>query len=273
MKHLLLITLLLPFFSFSQVGINTTNPKATLDLRGNPSEITIADGVIAPRISRINLIAKTAYSTDQIGIIIYITDLSGTVNTQTEKITEIGYYYFDGNIWRSMNSNTKLSYGDTKQGFQSTDHNGWIKLNGRAISSLTSTQQTQATTLGFSSNLPDATNSFLVQNGTLLGTVSNSNNKMIVQANLPNVTLTGTTNTNGNHNHGYSIDSSPWNSGGSSVSNVTSRNNVPTNVAASFAGNHSHTITTSSLNGGVTQTTLDVTPKSLSVNTFVYLGN
>jgi hypothetical protein len=48
---------------------------------------------------------------------------------------------------------------------------------------------------------------------------------------------------------------------------------VAGNPATSSAGNHNHTITTSSINGGVSQQVLDVTPKSLSVNTFVYLGN
>jgi hypothetical protein len=38
------------------------------------------------------------------------------------------------------------------------------------------------------------------------------------------------------------------------------------------SGNHNHSFTTSSINGGVTQSALDVTPRSLSVNTFVYLG-
>jgi hypothetical protein len=45
------------------------------------------------------------------------------------------------------------------------------------------------------------------------------------------------------------------------------------NPATSSAGNHNHTITTASINGGVSQQSIDATPKSLSVNTFVYLGN
>jgi hypothetical protein len=37
-------------------------------------------------------------------------------------------------------------------------------------------------------------------------------------------------------------------------------------------GGHVHTITTNSLNGGVTQQSVNITPQSLSVNTFIYLG-
>ncbi|WP_408023303.1 hypothetical protein [Tenacibaculum sediminilitoris] len=130
--------------SFSQVGIGTNNPNTTLEVVGQPSSVGVADGVIAPRISRADLIAKTAYSTDQVGAIMYVTDLSGVLNTATQNITEIGYYYFNGSIWSSMNSssNDKFSFGDTKQGFQTTDHSGWIKLDGRLISTLTTSQQT-----------------------------------------------------------------------------------------------------------------------------------
>jgi hypothetical protein len=48
---------------------------------------------------------------------------------------------------------------------------------------------------------------------------------------------------------------------------------------ASGAGTHSHTIdththsaTASSINGGVIQQAIDKTPRSLVVNTFIYLG-
>ena len=44
------------------------------------------------------------------------------------------------------------------------------------------------------------------------------------------------------------------------------------NTTTSSSGSHDHTLTTSSLNGNVTQTAFNVTPKTLSVNTFIYLG-
>lgn len=77
----------------------------------------------------------------------------------------------------TFDSNTNLTIGDIKTGIQSTDHNGWVKLDGRLKSSLTTTQQSQATSLGIGSNLPDATNSHLIQNGTTLGSVKGSYQK------------------------------------------------------------------------------------------------
>jgi len=258
--------------SFSQVGVNTTDPKATLEVKGDPSDIAIVDGVIAPRITRDNLIAKIGYTSAQTGAIIYVMDLSGTVNASTDKITEIGYYYFNGSTWNSMNSGAKFSNGDTKQGFQSSDHNGWIKLDGRAISSLTVAQQPNAIALGFTTNLPNATNAFLVQNGTALGNVNGSNSKTISQTNLPNVNFSGSTSSAGSHTHtgtirsagsanGSASGSQPWTLGG-----FTS---LSTYITLNAAGNHTHTTTVSSGGSG---TLLDITPRSLSVNTFIYLG-
>ena len=161
-----------------------------------------------------------------------------------------------------------FTFGDIKTGMQSIDHNGWVKLDGRAKSSLTATQQTQATALGIGTSLPDATNAFLVQNGSAVGTVAGSSTKTITQANLPNVTLTGSTNSAGSHAHSIPVSSpinfsSGWN---------TAYFLQPTTTTIS-SGSHEHTLTTSSLNGDVTQTTFDVTPKTLSVNTFIYIGN
>ncbi len=54
----------------------------------------------------------------------------------------------------------KHDYGETKTDYKTTDHNGWVQLDGRAISTLTTSQQAQATSLGFGTNLPN-----LVDNG------------------------------------------------------------------------------------------------------------
>ncbi len=249
---------------FSQIGIGTTSPKATIEIKGQPSSTSVADGVIAPRISRSQLIAKTAYATDQIGAIVYVTDLSGTNNATTTNISEIGYYYYDGSVWKSMNSGlSNFNYGDIKTGIQSADHNGWVKLNGRAKSTLTSTQQAQATALGIGTNLPDATNCFLVQNGSTLGSVSGSNSKTIAQNNLPNVTLQGRI--------GASDANTNYVSNGS-IKSFKEANNNWTNDAPDRYTNVS-SIVEVQLNGNVTQQSLDITPKSLSINTFIFLGN
>jgi hypothetical protein len=173
-----------------------------------------------------------------------------------------------------------INYGDVKTGFQTTDHNGWVKLNGRAKSTLSTTQQVQANALGIGTNLPNADNAFLVQNGSTVGTVAGDNVKTIARANLPNVTLGGNTSIDGSHTHSINVNDNNVTtvSGGTTTamkeaqSNWTAGSTVSNANVISTAGNHSHTITTSSINGGVTQTALDITPKSLSVNTFIYLG-
>ena len=177
-----------------------------------------------------------------------------------------------GVTWQKISGNapmTVTNYGDVKTGFQTTDHNGWVKLNGRAKSTLSATQQTQATALGIGTNLPNANNSFLVQNGTALGSVSGNNTKTISQANLPNINFpTATTSNNGDHSHSFTRpqgdqnysngSGNTWWGGSWGSTNYTSTN-----------GAHTHTVTVSSGGSG---TALDITPQSLSVNTFIYLG-
>lgn len=188
----------LTHFVFAQVGIDNIDPKATLDVNGKPTDASIADGIIAPRISRENLISKTSYSTTQVGAIIYVTDLSGTTNTATSNITDIGYYYFNGTQWKSMNYKNGI-IGDIKSGFQGSDHNGWIQLDGRPITSLTPTQQANASSFGFAINLPNATDAYLSQTGSVLGSTAYANTKNMIRANLPDVSVS--TSSGGSHIH------------------------------------------------------------------------
>jgi len=53
MRTALLVKILLfaGFFIKAQVGINTSTPQATLDVNGKPTDNTVLDGIIAPRIT------------------------------------------------------------------------------------------------------------------------------------------------------------------------------------------------------------------------------
>jgi hypothetical protein len=184
-----------------------------------------------------------------------------------------------------------MTYGDIKTGIQSADHGGWVKLDGRAKSTLSSDQQTRATALGIGTNLPDATNSCLIQNGTALGSVSGSNNKTITQANLPNINLTAASVTAGTPSGTIGGGGAHFHSLGGSIVQRTGVSGGPTPGVFSDGGpgslvftntepNHTHTFTGIALPGhahnvplGGSGTALDITPKSLSVNTFIYLGN
>ena len=100
------VTLLLAAAAFTasaqNVGINTATPKATLDITGSPADASQPDGVIAPRLTRTQLIAKTGYGADQNGAIVYVTDLSGIINTTTAAVTQPGYYVFNGAVWNAF---------------------------------------------------------------------------------------------------------------------------------------------------------------------------
>jgi len=84
---------------------------------------------------------------------------------------------------------SSATIGDVKSAFLAADHTGWIKLDGRAITTLTETQQTAAAGLGFATNLPDATGAVPMQGGAL-GEVVGSMERKLTQANLPAVDLT-----------------------------------------------------------------------------------
>lgn len=244
-------------YSFAQTGIGTSTPHASAKL-----DVSSTDkGFLPPRMTAAQRMAITVPAP---GLIVFQTN--GTA----------GLYYFNGSSWDVLSN---ANYGDVKTGFQTADHNGWVKLDGRLKSSLTASQQTQATNLGFAANLPNATDAYLVQKAGTLGSVTGSNTKTIVSANLPNVALSGTTVESGSHDHTIKVNSgtSIYVSGGSvsamqeANNNWTTGNSYSANVLNS-SGSHTHSFSTSSINGNVTQTAFDVTPKSLNVNTFIYLG-
>jgi hypothetical protein len=82
----------------AQVGINTNQGQATLDVVGFPSTTSKLDGIIAPRLTGNQLRAKN-YTSAQTGAIVYVTAADSAPNLQTVNVTATGYYYFDGAVW------------------------------------------------------------------------------------------------------------------------------------------------------------------------------
>ncbi|MFS4474028.1 hypothetical protein [Chryseobacterium sp. T20] len=109
MKNKLLTIALLSvsFPIFAQVGININQPQATFDIVGSPSNPGKLDGVIAPRLTGIQLKAKN-YTVAQTGAIVYVTAAETTPTGQTVDVVSSGYYYFDGSKWSGLSVNWRL---------------------------------------------------------------------------------------------------------------------------------------------------------------------
>ncbi len=95
---ILLGTLLVSGLAFSQVGLNTPTPKATLDVVGKATDNTSLDGVIVPRMTGDQLRAKT-YTTEQTGAVIYATSAPSILDGQVINVTKAALYIFDGKVW------------------------------------------------------------------------------------------------------------------------------------------------------------------------------
>ncbi|WP_051230771.1 hypothetical protein [Epilithonimonas caeni] len=96
--------------AFSQVGINTETPQATLDVAIKTTGASLPEGIIAPRLTGDEIKSRdTLYDTPQKGAIVYATAPVGTASTKTANITAEGYYYFDGSVWTKFGSGTGTS--------------------------------------------------------------------------------------------------------------------------------------------------------------------
>lgn len=84
-KICMLLYVLFPLAAFSQIGIGTTNPNATVDIRSS-NQITPAntDGLLIPKVNAFPAANPTA---NQQGMMVYLTTASGLNNP--------GFYYWD----------------------------------------------------------------------------------------------------------------------------------------------------------------------------------
>lgn len=120
MKKTILIIFVFIFFikSYSQVGINTESPKATLDVIASPNDSNKTDGFIAPRLKGSELKAKNSrYGTDQDAAIVYVTEALalGDTDDKTVNVISMGYYYFDKTLgtagrWARFNTDKPVTF-------------------------------------------------------------------------------------------------------------------------------------------------------------------
>lgn len=99
LSHLLLTLIVVSIQG--QVGINTQNPEATLEVVGKPNDVNHYDGIIPPRITGNQLAAKT-YSSTKKGTIVFVTSPATNLSGQVIQVTDPGLYYFDGNLWQTF---------------------------------------------------------------------------------------------------------------------------------------------------------------------------
>jgi hypothetical protein len=189
--------------------------------------------------------------------------------------------------------------GDFKWGFQAADHEGWIKLDGRPLAQLNARQSANASALGFATAIPDATGKVPMQNGLPLGDSSGTMSRTLSQANLPNISLTAdltgahihTAGSAGSHQHrsrggvaGSAIQfedmggTGAWeNWGGYTVIGDTGDLYKTDQYLSETGGAHTHATDSQGAHThvvplGGTALPLDITPASLAVTAFIFLG-
>lgn len=274
--------------AYGQVGFNISAPQSTLDIKAiNPTgAFTNADGILVPRVDRQRAQNMASIETSTI---IYVNNAAtGSQTGKAQNIDNTGFYYYNGSIWEKLFFTDKSSLvGNVKYSIKTTDHDGWYLLDGRAVSTFPATVQAKTQALGFTTNIPNASDKVLKSKNTAesLGTIGGSNLFAISQSNLPNITLTsntsGTTTASGAHAHGTAVGSAYLLSGTSYSNNGQGYGNAGSgawggvnwraNTAA--AGAHAHTFSgaaSTPLGGG--GQSIDNRAPYLSVNTFIYLG-
>ncbi|MDR6159060.1 hypothetical protein QF023_002576 [Chryseobacterium sp. SLBN-27] len=145
---------------YSQVGINTNNPQASLDITAKTTNGSKPEGLIAPRLTGDQIQAGDAqYGTAQKGAIIYATAAATSVSSKTANITSEGYYYFDGTAWQKITGGA--SAGDTTNDAWINDTtNSVVKLgtkaDGTARTAGTEFVVNDNGSVGIGTNLPTA---------------------------------------------------------------------------------------------------------------------
>ncbi|TLX25424.1 tail fiber domain-containing protein [Chryseobacterium indologenes] len=96
-----------------KIGINTVNPKATLDINAKTDGSSQAEGLLIPRLTGDQI--QTMTSNIQPGtesLMIYATAAPASPTSKVSKITQPGYYFWNGNNWESVGINSNIYTAD-----------------------------------------------------------------------------------------------------------------------------------------------------------------
>jgi hypothetical protein len=124
-----------------KVGVNTNNPKATLDIQPSPANAlptaTTNEGVLIPKLSKTR-VANIATPED--ATMIYVSDVTYTgANPAVADITSKGFYYYDADPVMPINSKwKKLNVNAGGTNLYNTDgaltDNRTVDMNGKNLS-------------------------------------------------------------------------------------------------------------------------------------------
>jgi hypothetical protein len=136
-------------------------------------------------------------------------------------------WLYDGAAWANTvaAAASSASIGDTKFSYRTVDHDGWYILDGRSVSTLSSSAQAAAATLGWNTIIPNTKGMFaLAASPTALsGSIGGSNT--IARSALPNFTLTGNTgNESTPHSHVVNAFNASGTTGTTPATNTTNTN-------------------------------------------------
>ncbi|GLB48424.1 hypothetical protein [Neptunitalea lumnitzerae] len=200
-KILVLLLIVMGLHVHAQIRISdgSATANATLEIDGEPTVTTTADGLIPPRLTRKQLVGKdAAYTTTQTGAFVYITDVSGVISTATANVTSVGLYYFDGTLWQPLKSDVTYPSGVSSSGNVLTSTVQDVTDTANLVTSVSNTNvnNTLTTTVNgvASSGAPVINSSSLALLGyNLTGTVNGVTSNAVTLPNLYNSssTLTG----------------------------------------------------------------------------------
>ena len=96
--------------AMAQVGVNTTKPKASLEVTSKTGNSGSAiEGVLIPRVNKQKAYSMaTATVKPEESTLIYVNELTGYTggsNAKVNDITEKGFYYWDGAKWIKSSDN------------------------------------------------------------------------------------------------------------------------------------------------------------------------
>lgn len=113
MKRIILFFLGISSVGFlqAQIGVNTEEPKVSLDVHAGSVGAGTAEGLSAPRLTLSQLASKDSkYLPEQTGALVYVTDVTGTASAKTRNVIAVGYYYFDGTLWQTVGPDKSLGF-------------------------------------------------------------------------------------------------------------------------------------------------------------------